>query len=163
MAYTVTKRLPCSVCGLDTLRRDGWYLVVENRWLDHLKILTWHASLASQHGVKSACSREHLKVLIAHWLDQDSLHLPRRAGELLPLTSDPARDDVDIEPSAAGHLVGELSVYREAFSTMWTGSPTTLESIVEALIPVDYAERPLATGLELLQPPNEPPYGLSLH
>jgi hypothetical protein len=163
MTCSVSKGMPCSVCGLDTLRRDGWYLVVENRWFDRLKILTWHLSLANQQGVKSACGREHLKVLIGHWLDQDSLRLPASAGELLPLTSDAGRYDAQIGENAAGHLVGELSVYREAFSRVWTGSPTTLESIVDALIPVNHAERPLAADLQLLQPPNEPPYRLSLH
>ena len=48
MDNLITKRLPCSVCGLDTFRRTGWFLVVENRWLDRLKILSWHSSLASQ-------------------------------------------------------------------------------------------------------------------
>jgi hypothetical protein len=42
MNYAITKRFPCSACGLDTIRHAGWFLVVENRWLDRLKILPWH-------------------------------------------------------------------------------------------------------------------------
>src|SRR5258708_19199792 len=70
MDKLITKRSPCSVCSLDTFRRTGWFLVVENRWLDRLKILSWHASLASQKDMKSVCCRQHLKTLIAHWLNQ---------------------------------------------------------------------------------------------
>ena len=48
MDNPITKRSPCSVCGLDTFRHAGWFLVFENRWLDCLKILSWHFALASQ-------------------------------------------------------------------------------------------------------------------
>jgi hypothetical protein len=164
MTYSVNRRVPCSVCGLDTLRRDGWYVVVQNRWLDRLKILTWHRSLASQPGIKSACGREHLRFLIGLWLDQDNLRFASPEGKFVPLTSDPGHDDDDFrDTTAAGHLVGELSVFREAFSRIWTGSPETLEAIVDALIPVDYPTRPLSNDLQLLHSPHEPPYGLSLH
>jgi len=158
MAYPMTKRTPCSVCGLDTLRRDQWFLVVENRWLDHLKILTWHPSLASQQGVKSVCGRQHLKVLIRHWLEQDSLRLSSpNAEQTNPITSTANLGDVEIGPSVAGYLVGELSVYREAFSSVWTGSPATLESIVDALLPVEGPEERFGTRLQFLQSPHEPP------
>src|SRR6266849_3389980 len=68
MRYPIKKRSPCSVCGLDTLRHSGWFLVVENRWLDRLKILSWHSALASQKDVKSVCCRQHLKTRLALWL-----------------------------------------------------------------------------------------------
>jgi hypothetical protein len=47
MDYAIKKRSPCCVCGLDMLRRSGWFLVIENRWLDRLKILSWHSTLAT--------------------------------------------------------------------------------------------------------------------
>ena len=50
--------------------------MVENRWLDRLKILSWHSSLATQKDMKSVCCRQHLRALIAHWLTQASLRLP---------------------------------------------------------------------------------------
>jgi hypothetical protein len=89
MDYAITKRSPCSVCGIDTFRRTGWFLVVENRWLDRLKILSWHSSLASQKDMKSVCCRQHLKTLIAHWLTQASLRLPPAQYPPLPIGSDP--------------------------------------------------------------------------
>lgn len=163
MGSPVTKRPPCSVCGLDSLRRDGWFLVVENRWLDRLKILTWHLSLASQQGFKSACGRDHLKILIGFWLDEASLGLVPQANEPMPITSNPGPDEAKLGPEASGRLVGELSVFREAFSRVWTGSPATLEAIVDALIPMEYPAESLATEFPLLHPSHEPPNGLSLH
>lgn len=163
MGSPVTKRPPCSVCGLDTLRRDGWFLVVENRWLDRLKILTWHPSLASREGFKSACGRDHLKILIGFWLDEASLGLLPQANELLPITSNPGPGKAELGPEVSGWLVGELSVFREAFSRQWTGSRATLEAIVDALIPIEYPAQSLAAEFPLLQPLHEPPNGLSLH
>ncbi len=163
MGSPVTKRPPCSVCGLDTLRRDGWFLVVENRWLDRLKVLTWHPSLASHQGFKSACGREHLKILIGFWLDEASLGLLPQANQLMPVTSNPGPDEAELGPEASGKLVGELSVFREAFSRVWTGSPATLKAIVDALIPLEHLAEPLAAEFPLLQPPHDPRNGLSLH
>jgi hypothetical protein len=136
MDRTITKRLPCSVCGLVTRRHERWFLVMENRWLDHLKILTWHSSLAREADVKSACSREHLKVLVAYWLEEASLRLASPARRLpIPLAGIPDRLDLDLDPHAAGCVLGELSVYRESLSRGWSGSPEALESILEAIVP----------------------------
>src|SRR5260221_10566459 len=134
MDKLITKRSPCSVCSLDTFRRTGWFLVVENRWLDRLKILSWHASLASQKDMKSVCCRQHLKTLIAHWLNQASLRLPPTYNPPLPIGSDPTLTDVDLGPQSVGHLVGELAGHRESFSPVSAGSPEALEGIPRALI-----------------------------
>jgi len=166
MSFAITKRLPCSVCGADTLGHDRWFLAAENRWLDRLRIFTWHPTLASQQGFKSACGRQHLRVLIAYWLDQASLGLipanliPEK--QPLPLTSDAGRVDPDLSPVAAGCLVGELSVFREAFARDWTGSPETLESIVDALVPHEDGDPGLAAGFRPLQQPFDASHGLSL-
>jgi hypothetical protein len=136
MNYAVTKHLPCSVCGQVTLRHGGWFLVVENRWFDRIKILTWHSSLAAKAGVKSACCREHLKALVTHWLDHARLDLlPDAQNHAFPITSDAARPEIDLGLASAGCLVGELFVHRETFSRIWTGSAASLECILEALIP----------------------------
>ena len=163
MGAPITKRPPCSVCGLDTVRHDGWFLLVENRWFDRLKILTWHPSLASQHGFTSACGREHLRILIGFWLEQASLGLARQASEPLPITSNAAAGDVNLGPEASGRVIGELSVFRESFSRVWTGSPETLEAIVDALVPAEYPAPLMANEFSLLQPLHEPPNGLPLH
>jgi hypothetical protein len=161
MDYPITRRSACSVCGLDTFRHTGWFLVIENRWLDRLKILSWHSSLATQKDMKSVCCRQHLKTLIAHWLTQASLRLPPARDLPLPIGSDPNLTDVDLGPHAIGRMVGELAVHRESFSRVWSGSPETLECILDALITIGAENKPHALEFQLFDPP-EATHGLSL-
>src|SRR5277367_6793751 len=161
MDYQITKRSPCSVCGLDTFRHAGWYLVIENRWLDRLKILSWHSSLATQKDMKSVCCREHLKTIIAHWLTQASLRLPPASDPPLPVGSDPQLTDVDLGPNSVGRLLGELAVHRESFSRVWSGSPAALEYILDALITIGAENKPQTLEFHL-QDPLGSSHGLSL-
>ena len=153
MDYAITKRLPCSVCGLVTLRHRNWFLAMENRWLDHLKILTWHSSLAKETDVKSACCREHLKVLVAYWLEEASLRLAFPGTHLpIPLAAYPDHDEVDLNLHSEGRVIGELSVCREPLSRGWAGSPETLECILDALIPADSESTPRAAEFPIFDP-----------
>src|SRR5208282_1139996 len=106
----ITRRTACVVCGLENFRHNGWFLVAENRWLDRLKIFSWHSSLATQRGMKSVCCREHLKALIAHWLTQASLGVLPMHGSAMPIGSDASLPDIDLGLNSAGHVLGELSV-----------------------------------------------------
>ncbi len=160
MNYAISKRFPCSVCGLDTIRHAGWFLVVENRWLDRLKILSWHSSLAAQKEIQSVCCRDHLKRLIAHWLSQASLRLPPSRTVPMPIGSDPSLADFDLGPTAVGRLLGELAVHRESFSRVWSGSPESLECILDAILMIGVDTNPQAFEFRLFEP--EPTYGLSL-
>jgi hypothetical protein len=162
MDSPLTKRSPCSVCGLDTFRHKGWFLVIENRWLDRLKILSWHSSLATQKDMKSVCCRQHLKTLIAHWLTKASLRLPPAHYPPLPVGSDPALADFDLGPHSVGRLVGELAVHRESFSRVWSGSPAALEGILDALITIGAENTPHALECQLFDLPPESSHGLSL-
>ena len=161
MNYALTKRAPCSVCGVDSFRHIGWLLVVENRWLDRLKILSWHASLATQRDMKSVCCIQHLKILIAHWLNQASLRLPPGHNPPPPIGSDPALPDFDLGPQSVGRLLGELAVHRESYSRVWSGSPEALESILDALLTIGTENKPRALGFQFFDPP-ESSRGLSL-
>ena len=152
MNYSLIKRCPCSVCGLDTIRHTGWFLVVENRWLDRLKILSWHPALATQKDMKSVCCREHLKTLVAHWLTRTSLRIPPAHIPPLPIGSDPNLSDIDLGPLAVGRLLGELAVHRESFSRVWSGSPESLECILDALIPTGSENKPHALEFQLFDP-----------
>jgi hypothetical protein len=161
MGYPIAKRIPCSVCGLDTLRHKGWFLVVENRWFDRLKILSWHSSLASQKDMQSVCCRLHLKALVAHWLSQASLRVAP-ARTFLPVSDDPNSIDADLGPAAVGRLVGELAVHRESFSRVWSGSPAALECILDALITIGAENKSHSLECQLFDLPTESQYGLSL-
>ncbi len=167
MDYSIRKRTPCSVCGLDTYRHAGWFLVVENRWLDRLKILSWHPLLARQKNLQSVCCRQHLRTLIAYWLTQASLRLPPTHRLPRPKASDPTCIDIDIDVDddfglrSVGRLVGELAVHREAFSRVWSGSPAALECILDALVTSGAENKPHVLEFQLFDPP-ESWHGLSL-
>jgi hypothetical protein len=133
--HPIAKRLPCAVCGLDTFRHTGWFLVAENRWLDRLKILSWHSSLVGQEGVKSVCCRQHLKTLVAHWLTQASLRLPLPTLPWPP-SGGSSPEDGEPLPGLVARLIGELAVHRESVSSIWSGSPEALESILDALLTI---------------------------
>jgi hypothetical protein len=126
-------RFPCAVCGIETNQHASWFLVVENRWLDRLKILSWHPVLAAQEDMLGVCGRQHLKTLITHWLTEANLELQAGSDRVVPITSE-SQTQAELGPLSAGWLVGELAVHRETFSRVWTGSPETLECILNALI-----------------------------
>jgi len=137
MDHSITRRLPCSVCGFDSFSRDGWFLVAENRWLDRLRIFAWHPSLASENGFQSVCGRQHLNVLIGYWLEQANLRLLSFTEECLPAAGDSHFCNDSNDFCQGAKLIAELSVYREGSSHVWAGSAATLESILDALTPKD--------------------------
>jgi hypothetical protein len=157
MDNPITKPSPCSVCGLDIFRHAGWFLVVENRWLDRLKIHSWHSSLASQKDMTSVCCWEHLKALIDHWPNQASLRLPPARNPPLPTGRDPTLSDVDLGPHSVSHLLGELCVHRESFSRVWLGSPEAFECILDALLTLGAENKPQAMEFQLFDRPESSP------
>lgn len=164
MEFPTLKRLPCSVCGQVALRHDGWFLVMENRWLDRLKILTWHSTLAKQSHVRSSCCREHLKLLIAFWLEEATLRLASPACRVpSPLAGSPEGTGSEIDLKAMGCFIAELSVCREPLSRGWAGSPEALESILEALVPPQSETTPSPRNIPLFEPRSEPFTRLVLH
>jgi hypothetical protein len=156
MNCAITKHLPCSVCGLVTFRHHNWFLLMENRWLDRLKILSWHSSLARQADIKSACSREHLKVLVAYWLEQASLRLASPAQHPAILFAEyPDSLEIDLDPPSGGRVIGELSVCREPRSRGWAGSPAELECILDALTPAETEGGRRPVEFRVVDPPRE--------
>jgi hypothetical protein len=160
MHYATTKRPVCAVCGLETFRHKGWFLVFENRWLDRLKILSWHSALAAQPNMRSICCKQHLKTITEHWLTQASLRLPETYSEAMPVHN-AWNVDPDLGPDSIGHLVGELAVHRESLSRVWSGSPAALECILDALIAIGAENDTQALEFRLFDPP-ESSHGLSL-
>jgi hypothetical protein len=131
--YTA-RRFFCSVCGTEANNHSDWFLVVENCWLDRLKVLDWHPLLAEQAAMRCVCGKLHLKTLITHWLTHANLQF-LAAGVpdwTLATGTDP------VEPACGafsmGRMVGELAIHREALSRAWSGSPEALECILNALI-----------------------------
>lgn len=124
----------CSVCGMETRRHSGWFLVAENHWLDRIKVLSWHPVLARQPAMRSACCAEHLKTLLMHWLTHANLQLLAGGGEMWRESDHELAAESDGVNQSVGKLVGELAVHRESLSRAWTGSAESLECILNALI-----------------------------
>ncbi len=132
-------RMSCVVCGLETRRHTGWFLVVENCWLDRLKILAWHPVLAQQARMRSVCSEEHLRTLLTHWLTHANLQFLATGSSSGARDGSSDRAESDYLALCGGKVVGELAVHREALSRVWTGSPEALECILKAMM--DRVER----------------------
>jgi hypothetical protein len=124
--------LSCCVCGIETKRHLGWFLVMENCWLDRVKVLSWHPTLARESRVRGVCGRVHLKTLLTHWLNHANLQLV--AGGVAPLPLNTSRADSQYASFSVGRVLGELAVEREKISKVWTGSPETMDCILDALI-----------------------------
>ena len=56
----------CTICLTDKKNNELWFLLVENRWTDRLKILSWHDELASNPGFHAACCAAHVQQLVIH-------------------------------------------------------------------------------------------------
>jgi hypothetical protein len=86
MDRDLANRLSCVVCGIETKRHAGWFLVMENCWLDRVRVFSWHPVLAREGRMRGVCGKQHLKTLVTHWLNNANLqlvaggHLPGRCG-----------------------------------------------------------------------------------
>ena len=124
--------LPCTVCGQEAGDGAGWFLVAENNWLDSIKILRWHPTLAEQEAMHGVCCIEHVRTLLIHWLNFASLLFPTSPSLCRPTggSMDAEKTGVKFNPA----LVGELAIHRESLSRTWSGSEQALDCILEALI-----------------------------
>lgn len=127
-------RLSCVVCGIETKRHTGWFLVMDNYWLDRVKVLSWHPVLARTGRMRGVCGKLHLKILLTHWLNHANLQLVANGGAPLPIALDPALAGPSGANLSVGRVVGELAIERDLLSPGWTGSPETMECILNTLI-----------------------------
>jgi hypothetical protein len=126
-------RLSCVVCGIETKRHAGWFLVMENYWLDRVRVHAWHPVLAREGRMRGVCGKQHLKTLLTHWLNHANLQLVARGDSPSPDALDTTENRSNYAFSV-GKVVGELAVQRESLSCAWTGSPEARACILNALI-----------------------------
>ena len=127
----------CAICLEPRTENDGWFLLIENRWTDRLKILAWDERLALEPGVHAACGAEHVQQLVIHWMAVGTLDYPfarASAGEKRTFRRRVAPTE-PAEPDTRGMKVfGELAVHRESLERVLSESPESLGSILMALI-----------------------------
>ena len=127
-------RMSCVVCGIETKRHTGWFLVMDNCWLDRVKVMSWHPVLARTGRTRAVCGKMHLKALLTHWLNHASLQLATIGKAPIPMALDAAPSASSGVHLSVGRVVGELAVERDPRSPGWTGSPEAMECILNTLI-----------------------------
>jgi hypothetical protein len=130
--------LACTICGEHKRRAQRWFLALEDRWQDKLKIVQWDERLAIQEGVHRACCPAHLQELVVHWMTTGSLDYPFAQTEPGPAAPVPGRHDEKAARGAfdGGSLkaIGELAIHRESMQRVLSENPESLRSILDALL-----------------------------
>jgi hypothetical protein len=129
--------LGCTICGEPRTGKQRWYLVLEDRWQDKVKILHWDDRLASVPGIHGACSSEHLRQLVVHWMTMGSLDHPfARAACSMESYSRKRSPRPVMEHCEGGSapLIGELAVHRESMQRVLRESPASVQTILDALL-----------------------------
>jgi hypothetical protein len=128
--------MTCAICGEPRLYEDGWFILLENQWIDRLKILAWNDALASAAGTHLACGAAHVQQLVVHWMTMGSLEFPLADAPGRPKISKFRRvkqiphRDADLKGT---RVVGELAVHRDSLERILQESPESLATILEAL------------------------------
>jgi hypothetical protein len=131
-----TVTVTCEICGEQGLGEDGWFVLMENRWTDRLKILAWNEALAWADGAHLACGAAHVQQLVVHWMTMGSLEYPFAESPRTSTigTDRRAREIRKTEADFGGlHVIGELAVHRESLERILQERPESLAAILEAL------------------------------
>jgi hypothetical protein len=127
----------CTICGELRTSNQRWFLIVEDRWQDKLKILHWDDRLAAVPGIHGACSSEHLQQLVVHWMTMGSLDHPfARAAYSMEgyARRRSPRPPMERCESSGARLIGELAVHRESMQRVLRESPASVQTILDALL-----------------------------
>ena len=130
------RRPQCRICGEQNRTGQTWFLVLQDTWLDRLKILRWNDRLAAHPQIHFVCSPAHVGELVVHWMATGSVAYPLLSANQQPKTSkltghhQPA-ETCDISPEA---LIGELAVHRESLDRTLRDHPEGLSTILNALL-----------------------------
>ena len=128
----------CTICLRSKRKSEEWFLLVENRWTDRLKILSWQDELGSHPAFHAACGAAHVQELVIHWMTTGTLDYPfarRNAGadsraSLKPVRHASVRGEADI---TGAEVLGELAVHRESIERILVENPSSLGGILSAL------------------------------
>ena len=125
----------CTVCGRTRRDEPGWFLLIESRWQDKIKILRWHDMLAAQQGVHRVCRASHVQELVVHWMTTGSLDFPfaRVKARTRHHRAVLAEAAVELD-TRAGEQIGELAIHRESIQRVLRDSPLSLVAILDALL-----------------------------
>ena len=142
------KRMVCSICGEQKRAGQAGFLVLEDAWLDRLKILRWNHRLAAHPRVHFLCTPTHVGELVAHWMATGTVTYPllsagnlARKQDLMEHLESPETPAISSEG-----LIGELAVHRESLERALRDHPESLSSILNALLSALEYAAPSAEG-----------------
>jgi hypothetical protein len=126
----------CSICGEEKLDQPGWFLLMEDPWLDSLQVLHWEEQLATRQGTHSLCNPIHVQELVAHWMVTGSLSYPFASATGVGWIEReiPASMSARNAESIPGSLIGQLAVHRESLKRILDENPHALSPILAALL-----------------------------
>ena len=137
----------CTICGRSRSGKQRWFLIVEDRWQDKLKILHWDDRFAALPGIHSACGAGHVQQLVVHWMTTGSLDHPfARAipGAVQYERRRSPRPFMEAFESSGVRQIGELSVHRESMQRVLRESPESVQAILDALLSALQRDSPRA-------------------
>jgi hypothetical protein len=153
----------CTICGRKKTKA-GWFLMVENRWEDTLKIFQWDDRLAVKAGVHEVCSAAHVRELAVHWMGTGSLRYPFARNKFMKLRSSGVPNlvrpnlnwpnyEVSVPPKAdldtsSARQLGELAVHRESIKRVLNENPHSLKAILDELVFALRQESETGEGIE---------------
>ena len=133
------QQVTCTICGARSTGDTGWFLVLQDSWLDRLKILHWNRGLAVQQGVHALCDAMHVRELVAHWMATGSLEYPfaflsSPQQELRIIEFGTKKRGAAPAQLQSAVLIGELAVHRQSLDRALRENPQSLSGILEALL-----------------------------
>lgn len=126
----------CAICGEVQQQGNGWFMLVENRWTDRLKILAWNGTLAGTEGVHLACGTSHVQQLVVHWMTMGSLDFPFAEAPVAYTAKRVSKAKTLDQPNgyvSSSRVLGELAVDRESLRRVLRENPESLVAVLEAL------------------------------
>jgi hypothetical protein len=115
-----------------------WFLIAESRWEDRVKVLQWNDQLAMRPSIHTACSPNHVRELVVHWMTTGSLDYPF-ANVILPFPDRARRQqkllaERNDDKMLGVHQIGELAVHRESLGRALSDNPQSLNVILDELL-----------------------------
>lgn len=128
----------CTICGAERLADADWFLIGESRWEDRVQVLRWSDQLAEKPDIHRACSPNHVRELVVHWMTTGSLDYPF-ATVMVPFPRDTGRTarllpDRNENGIQGIHQIGELAVHRESLGRILSENPQSLNVILDELL-----------------------------
>jgi hypothetical protein len=121
----------CTICGREKTK-PGWFLVIENRWEDKLRVFQWDDRLATKSRVHEVCSATHARELALHWMSTGTLNYPFARSDFREPDGIFPTADGDLNGSGAQEL-GALTVHRESIRRVLGENPNSLNAILDEL------------------------------